>query len=278
MYSIYHFFKSILNNKLSLLEIEKLEEFPFDSELLSCKNIGIFPDLAIKLNEDRHLFSGGELIELKDSKSYNVSSFNSTIPTRFKEISSIITSANSNIHKQMTEAGNNIHSLPLREVYYLVRGKSRGKTKVCLVSGAFFETISIENLISSSFQQVIEESLTDKNNELSAETKQILETIFSKQDNFSKVRNVDKASIKLRFRIMTEVKAEGNILNTKKYPEILDNTLNFLLPIYSKNDETEILNRMNIVFSNKEMNNISIKKLKHHFNGFFIVFQIPLDN
>ncbi len=50
--------------------------------------------------------------------------------------------------------------------------------------------------------------------------KDLLISIFSEQESFSKVRNVDKASVKLRFRVMTEVKAEGNILNSNKYPEI----------------------------------------------------------
>ena len=59
--------------------VEKLESFPFTTEMLSCQNTGIFPDLAIKINSDRTLFTGGELIELKDSvKSYTVCHSRST--------------------------------------------------------------------------------------------------------------------------------------------------------------------------------------------------------
>ncbi|MGA2298889.1 MAG: hypothetical protein ABSG15_15190, partial [FCB group bacterium] len=188
MYSIFHFFYSLYLKKEIFTNIQKLENFPFDNNLLSCKNIGIFPDLAIKVNKDSKFFTGGELIELKDSVSYSISSFNSTIPTRKKEIMKIISSESSSIKKQMVEAGDDVFSLPIRNVYYLVRGKKKGNTKVCLVNGSFFETISVENLISESFSQVLEDRLKQSNIELNPETKDILHTIFSNQENFAKVR------------------------------------------------------------------------------------------
>src|SRR3990167_6242354 len=92
---------------------------------------------------------------------------------------------------------------------------------------------------------------------------------ISQQENFSKVRNVDKASVKLRFRIKTE----GNILNPKKYPEIKDDTLNFILPCHNENEEKEILNKAKLVFDPGQFN---IFKIKHHFNGFFLVLQTSI--
>jgi hypothetical protein len=230
MYSIYHFFKSLVDQKEHFKSLKKLERFPFDRKLLSCRNEGVFPDLAIRLNKDREVFTGGELIELKDSDSYTVSSFNSTIPSGSKNINEIITGENSIIRQQMEEAGNDIFLLPVRDVYYLVRGRKRNQVKVCLVYGSFFETISIGSLISQSFSQVLEERLKESGTEISEQLKHAMVHIFSQQQNFSKVRNIEKASVKLRFRIMTEVKTEGNILNSKKYPEIKDDTLNFVLP------------------------------------------------
>lgn len=151
MYSIYHFFYSLCGKRKHFKLVKKLDRFPFDRKVLSCKNIGIFPDLAIRLNQNRKIFSGGELVELKDSESYSVSSFNSTIPSRSKNIKEIIGSANSIIKRQMEKAGNEILSLSQRDVFYLIRGKKNGKVKVCLVSGAFFETITVDNLIRQSF-------------------------------------------------------------------------------------------------------------------------------
>ncbi len=276
MFSIYHFFKSLVLNKQYFSQVKKLDGFPFDESMLSSRRVGVFPDMAIKLNKDKSNFTGGELIELKDSISYSVSSFNSTIPTKLKDISRIISGEKSSIYKQMEDAGNDVYSLPIRDVFYLIRGRRKEHTKVCLVSGAFFETIKIGDLISDSFMQVLNDNLKDTNTEISQEVRTLIHKLFSEQENFSKVRTVDKASVKLRFRIMTEVKAEGNILNPKKYPEIEDDTLNFLLPCDNAETEKSIMINISRVFNKKEVEQFKIFKLKHYFNGSFLVFQTSL--
>ncbi len=116
----------------------KLEKFPFPDGMLSCRNRGIFPDLAIKLNTDNEMFTGGEFIELKDAKSFTISSFNSTIPLGRKKVKEVTGSKKSRIWKQMEEAGDDILSLEIRDVYYLVRGRKDSKVKVCLTHGSFF--------------------------------------------------------------------------------------------------------------------------------------------
>ncbi len=276
MYSIYHFFDSLLNNREKFYRVKKLENFIYDEKLLSCKNYGIFPDMAIRLNTYPQELTGGELIELKDSKSYTVSSFNSTIPSSKKEISEIIQSEKSIIKEQMEKAGDDIYSLPIRDVYYLVRGKKKNKIKVCLVHGSFFETTPIENLISQSFAQVLDERLLQSDIQLSDETRKSLLSIFSQQENFSKVRNVDKASVKLRFRIMTEVKKEGNILNPNLFPEIKDNSINLILPCYTETEREDLIRK--VIFSTKPKNYKSLESflIKHPLNGPFLVFQTNL--
>lgn len=218
MYSIYHFFKHLVESKQRFLKVKNLQDFPYNRGLLSCRNKGKFPDMAIRINKDKrrnNIFPGGELIELKDSASYTVSSFNSTIPTGRKDIRKIVIGENSSIKQQMEGAGNDIFSIPVRDVFYLVRGRKKGNTKVCLVHGSFFETIGIDKLINQAFSQVLEERLKETGKNISDELRAKFLSIFSEQENFSKVRDVEKASVKLRFRIMTEVKAEGNILNPK---------------------------------------------------------------
>ena len=271
MYSIYHFWKHIVHDKASFSRVGKLDQFKFDADMLSCENIGVFPDLAIKLNKDRSVFTGGELIELKDSKSYVVSSFNSTIPTRKKNIHKIIPSEQSTTYLQMKNAGDDVFSLEERDVYYLVRGQKKGKQKICLVHGSFFETISTKELISQSFGQVLDEKLAGTN--VSDELKEQLRVIFSEQEDFSRVRNVNKASVKLRFRILTEVKPEGNILDSKQYPEILDDSINFFVPYYSEEEKANALEKMEIVMGKDAMKKFKTFSLKHPLNGWFIVFQ-----
>ncbi len=273
MYSIYHFFKHLVTNKIFFETITNIEEFPFDANMLSCQNAGQFPDLAIKINTTDNLFEGGELIELKDSKNYTVSSFNSTIPSGQKDIDKVIKSANSIIKKQMEEAGDDIFSLPNREVFYLIRGKSKGSVKIVLVHGSFFETVKTNSLISQSFEQVLEERLKEKGLNIEDNMKDLLIDIFSEQENFSKVRNVDKASVKLRFRIMTEVKAEGNILNTKKYPEIKGNTINLIVPRHTQKDEDLSLKKFASIYSESTIKQFNIFNVKHLLNGYFTVFQ-----
>jgi len=273
--SIYHFFKTLEQNRQMLKEIEKLDDFPFDEELLSCKRAGHFPDLAIKICHHNTLFSGGELIELKDNKGYGVSSFNSTIPTGTKPIAKVIKGDNSDVLKQMIASGDDVFSSPQREVFYLIRGKNKDKCKVALIHGSFFETVKVSDLIAKSFTQVLEERLIQSETILEEEIKAVLTLLFSEQENFSKVRNVDKASVKLRFRIMTEVKAEGNILNSKKYPMIRDDTLNFIVPYHSEADEELAVRRMRAVYSEDELNSFNRFTIKHHLNGYFLVFQRP---
>lgn len=269
--SIYHFFKTLSANRDALKSISRLDDFAFDEDLLSCKRVGQFPDLAIRICKNNELFTGGELVELKDSKSYTVSSFNSTIPTGKKEIAKVIKGKNSEVLRQMIEAGDDISTLSEREVFYLIRGQSKGNIKIALVHGSFFETVKVSELISKSFSQVLRESMESGQAKFDDETKAVLETLFSEQTSFSKVRSVENASVKLRFRIMTEVKAEGNILNSKKYSKISDNTLNFILPSHNEDEDRLNIDKMNVVFD--DLTSFGIFHIKHHFNGNFLVFQ-----
>lgn len=274
MYSIYHFWKHLVHNKSLFPKIVNLSEFDFDKRMLSCTNKGVFPDLAIKLNKGPSQFTGGELIELKDSKSYGVASFNSTIPTGKKNIRKIVSSEHGTIFLQMRKAGDNVFSLEERDVYYLVRGRRKSYQKICLVHGSFFETISVDELISKSFAQVLDERLTKT--DIPQEIKEALGTMFSEQANFSKVRNVEKASVKLRFRVLTEVKPEGNVFNSNVYPEILDDTINFIVPYHADEEKADVISKANLVMGQREMKHIKVFTIKHPLNGWFVVFQVNL--
>jgi hypothetical protein len=251
-----------------------ISDFDFDKRMLSCVNKGIFPDLAIRLNKKRSIFTGGELIELKDSKTYNVASFNSTIPTGKKNIRKIVSSEHGTIFLQMQRAGDDVFSLEEREVYYLVRGHNKGHQKICLVHGSFFETIAVKELIQKSFSQVLDEGLVDS--DIPPEVKEALGLIFSEQETFSKVRSVENASVKLRFRVLTEVKPQGNILNPKMYPDILDDTINLVVPYRSEEERADIISKTELVIGPREMEQIRMLSIKHPLNGWFAVFQTNL--
>ncbi|MCG9133179.1 hypothetical protein J5I95_16000 [Candidatus Poribacteria bacterium] len=280
-YSIYHFFADLCEKRQEFLSEKELESFPFDEQMLSCVGDGKFPDLAIKLNNDDAHFTGGELIELKDSKKgYSVASFNSTIPTGEKDIRKLTEGKTNTIRTQMEEAGNNILSLPIRHVFYLVRGRKRSDVKICLTHGKFFETVPVSTLISESFGQALEERLEELGESLSPSLKHKLLDLFSEQQTFSRTRNVDDASVRLRFRIMTEVKAGANILNPNQYPQIGGNTLNFAVPCHGETEQDQQHHRMKIAFQEMECENLfsqmEVFSLQHHFNGKFLIFQTNL--
>lgn len=280
-YSIYHLFVDLCKKKQEFFSETKLESFPFDEQMLSCVGDGKFPDLAIKLNNDNEQFTGGELIELKESKNkYSVASFNSTIPTGEKDIRNLTEGKTNTIRTQMEEAGNNILSLPIRQVFYLIRGKRQSNVKVCLTHGKFFETVPVSTLISESFGQALEERLNELGESLSVSMKEKLLDLFSEQQTFSRTRSVDDASVRLRFRIMTEVKAGANILNPNQYPQIGDNTLNFAVPCHGDTEQNQQHDKMKIAFQEMEceelFSQMEIFILQHHFNGKFLVFQTKL--
>ncbi len=277
VYSIYHFFAHLCRNRNRLEWIPKLEDFPFDVELLSYRGRSRFPDFAIRINPGGDP-TGGELIEVKDSKTYSVPSFNSTIPTGKKQIESLVRGKTSVVRAQMEAAGDDVHSLPVREVYYLLRGKDSKTedTKICLVHGSFFETVRVEELIRKAFAQVLDERLEAEDYKISAELHELMQRIFSTQESFSRVRDVDRATVKLRFRIMTEAKKEGNVFNSTLYPEIRDNTLNFILPNHPAKEIAQRKRYLRQALSIAELADGREFTVTHPFNGKFFVLSYAL--
>lgn len=278
--SIYHFFTDLCLKKDEFNPQKPLDTFPFDEDMLACINKGKFPDLAIKLNHNDPMYSGGELIELKDSKSYSVASFNSTIPTGEKDIQKLIEGKTNIIRTRMQESGDDVLSLRIRQVFYLIRGRKKLNLKVCLAHGKFFETIPVETLISNSFEQALEERLSELGTSLTASMKRMLVELFSEQETFSRTRSVEKASVRLRFRVMTQVQAEGNILDQNQYSQIIDNTMNFAVPFHSEEERKLHIERMKIAFEQINVSDlfaqIAIFTLQHHRNGPFLIFQTKL--
>lgn len=273
MYSIYHFFAKLIRERTSLRASTVLEQLPVlqDRSWFSCVNVGQFPDRIIRTNPSPSAYTGGELLELKDPKSYTVSSFNSTIPSGNKNIADFLTP---NIRAQMTTAGEDIEGLPVRDVFYMVRGRSPDQTytKICLIHGCFFETIPVSQLISQAFGQILEERLGTN---LDEATKLAIISALTDQSSFSRVRNVPEASVKPRFRLMTEVKREANLLNGHQYPEIVDDSLNLVIPIRDPEADQGIVQLARDALGDL-FELVQTKHVKHPLNGWFVVFQCPL--
>ena len=178
----------------------------------------------MKTNPDGTL-AGGEFIELKDAKSYQISSFNSTLPSATKPISSL----SQNMKNQLLEAGEDISSVPKRDVYYLVRGMKRTTAsplaKTVLVSGSFFETVPTGEVLTDAFNQV---SAASTSGDIDAS--EFTRHFDIQQANFAATRRVEGSSISVRFRVMAQVDPRANLLSDRRYPMIKANTLTMLVP------------------------------------------------
>ena len=233
---------------------------------MSSQSRGAFPDLAIKINVDDDVFTGGELVEFKGSQAYNIASFNSIIPRGKKAILDVINESQK-IKKQMEKAGNKIKSMPVRDVYYLISGRKGKDMKVILVHGSFFETIPVRELIRRAFAKILKEA----NPSLDEAEITRVSKLFAEQKLFSQVRHIDKASVSIRFRIMTEAEGKANLLNPNIYPEIKTNTVNLCIPYRDHQEKNDIINKFKIVLGTDQFD---ILELTHKISkDKFVLFQ-----
>ena len=119
-------------------------------------------------------------------------------------------------------------------MYYLIRGRvPKAKpfpvSKVCLVHGSFFETISASELIVRAFQQILGEFST-------LNLDHAVLTRNPAQKDFAKSRTLDSSAVKIRFRVMTEVDGKASVLKQNSFPLIRDNTLSLFVPSGSHED------------------------------------------
>jgi hypothetical protein len=217
MHSIYHFFCHLAHRRAAFAG--ELAAFPFPQAMLVCQNKGIFPDLVLRLNTERTLFTGGELIELKESQSCNIASFNSTVPTGEKAIRDLLDS-NPSINGAMHNLGESPEDVPIRQVFYLIKGVCKGSLRVCLVHGRYFETISVTQLIKEAFRKVIADMADPEQGRF-----ELPESLAFRQIDFSQTRHIEGAAVSLRFRIMTQAEPAANILK-----QLTGHRLSFIVP------------------------------------------------
>ena len=219
-YSIFHFFARLMERRGYFIQDNKLEDFDFPEYMIAAESSSGFPDFVLKSNEVGVL-TGGEMIELKDTRAFQIASFNSTLPTATKPVSSLT----KKIRDQISNSGENLESLPIRDVYYLVRGilqkKSHPLSKTILVSGAFFETMPVDEVLTDAFHQVANDSMPDDRDPLL--------DFEVNQRHFATTRRVEQSSISVRFRVMAQADPRANLLNESNFPEIKANTLTLLV-------------------------------------------------
>ena len=275
--SAYHLFKALYDTKSNLSNSDKsLEKYTLpDSVVATYGGKGQFPDMILRRNGGNGL-AGGEMIEIKEAKdSYNITSFNSTVPSAKKRLSEVVVKGG-RIYKALIKAGEkDPFSLDEREVYYLLRGFKKGKTKVCLVHGAFFETVAARELIVDALRQSVKEAAKDSPDVDAAAVRRAwrhLAKLDWRQRHLATTRKMSGASVSLRFRVMAAAAAEANILNGEQYPDIGDNTLNMA----TAHDPADANRYLAAAFGGKTPADIKRFVMPHALAGRFVVFQTPL--
>ncbi|MCK4352108.1 hypothetical protein KAW65_01745 [candidate division WOR-3 bacterium] len=236
-----------------------------------------FPDFLFKVRKHKEKLISGSLLELKDSKSGSIASFNSTLPTKRKSLEEInIINGGSLVSKITSVMDGDFAEIEdyyayQRKSFYLVRThKNKDKVKISVVDGSFFETVPKENLIYQMFMNILREHLEKREVEIPSKTLGQIKRVFSHITNqtiIAKSQNIDRASIRPRLRIMAEVHSEGNPHNSGFYPEILEQSLNLILKAseYEKEKVAKIIRQ--------KIPEIKTFAIKHKRNGKHIVFQ-----
>ena len=277
--SAYHFFCALYDTRRSLRGAKhSLDEHgTWKDALISCTNRDSFPDVILKVNDRNRTFPGGEMIEIKEAQSYNIPSFNSTLPSRVKDIREVARK-DGKMYREMrdNEEGKDPHRLQQREVYYLLSGRKGGNVKICLLHGAFFDTLPVDAHIRKMFEQVLSDALKDNpkahKDPAFAEAAEKLLQLRWQQAHFNKTRTVDGASIKMRLRLMAEVHTKANIFNAVHFPEIADNTLNMIVP-----QDAAAKARMKKAFPKDKLPpEMGVLSIRNFLAQEFAVFQVPL--
>lgn len=166
-----------------------------------------------------------------------------------------------------TTTGDETFSLPIRDVYYLVRGKRNNRQKVCLVHGKFFETIR------SIFLGVLEDHIRDVGLSLTGDVKAALTDLFSQPNILTQARSVNDATVNVAFRVEVEPAENLNLLDKAYYPEIVDDSLNFIVPIPNTDTHESHIKYMKHVLSSTEFAKLNIFRIAQDATGEFLVFQ-----
>jgi len=236
-----------------------------------------FPDFLFKVRKQDNNLTSGSLLELKDSKGRSISSFNSTLPTKYKSLNEVDIINGTNLVSRISSALDAEASLSSdyydfqRRNFYLIRThKEDGKKlRISIVDGSFFETVPKEHLIYQMFLGILQKHLEKKEikipEELLEEFNKSLSYI-SDQTIISASQNIEKASIRPRLRIMAEVHPEGNP-HSNHYPEICERSVNLI--IQSSPDNEPIKKSIS-----KNISDVRIFSIKHKRNGEHLVFQL----
>ncbi|MCS6772982.1 MAG: hypothetical protein NZ693_02580, partial [Thermoflexales bacterium] len=187
---------------------------------------GAFPDFVLAW-EERGILGDGALVELKDSRDQSIASFNSTLPSARKRISTLTDLVRDAVDRYERCASLRPDERPdERDCFYLVRTRKSEprECRLSLVQGTFFETLPNNELLKALWKQVLDQA------EVPAELQEKLSPYLSQLEraDIAQTRQIEGASVKPRLRIMSEVHSEGN---PHRYAEITPRSVNLIVKL-----------------------------------------------
>ncbi len=238
-----------------------------------------FPDFIIKSRRHENRLTCGSLLELKDSKSGTISSFNSTLPTKSKSLEEVDTVNGIPLVSKITSIKDgqlakvaDYHTYQ-RKGFYLIRTyRDDDRVKVSLVDGSFFETIPKDHLIYQMFLNILQGHLDKKDIKVSTERLTEFQELLSHvtdQTIIASSQTIEKASVRPRLRIMAEVHSEGNP-HSSFYPQISEGSFNLIIhgALFTKELEEKL---------RSEVPKVEQLVIKHKRNGEHVVFQFKAE-
>ena len=255
---------------LRWIKSQKIDEHILDSKSEQ------FPDFLFKTIWSENKLIRGSLLELKDSKGAAISSFNSTLPTKYKSLDEINIINGNDLVSRITSildgelTYDKIYNTYQRRNFYLIRTHKNNtqKVKISIVDGSFFETVPKEHLVYQMFLNILRNHLEKKDikipSELLVEIEKSL-SFLTDQTIIAASQTIEKASINTRFVVTADVHPEGNP-HSSFYPEISERSVNLIIQTSDYNDRIKA-HILEIV------SDINVLTIQHKRNGKHLVFQ-----
>lgn len=246
-------------------------------------NSGSFPDFVLEYRSTG-LLGDGAIIELKDAQGEQIASFNSTLPERRKDVSSLSPRVKKAVarYQKVIGAPLDLSQPHPRDCFYVVRTWRRHheQVRISFVEGSFFSTITTEKLLESLWLELMREAGLDTSEE---SVRRVVEGLSRlSRDQIANTRRIENASVKPRLRVMAEVEPDGN---PHTYSEIPARSVNLIF----QHKHCGEANELDIIAEMFRQDNIdaqttngtlkinslevSLQHLQHKRNGLYTVIQ-----
>ena len=276
MFSIYQFFNHLLEYRRCLRESPTLSDMPWHGKPFAYKNFCGFPNLAMQYEPSWPPY-GGELVGLLDSDSFSVPGFVGHIPAGAISLDALSQDTANHIRRRIKALNPETQFPDLHEVYYLIRGRLKNRTKVCLVHGSFFAPKEADELVPQALAQAVSDCLKESDMQtVGRSAVEWLARTLARDVLSGRAHSVPKASVSLRLEVVADIIDDLNILSSDRFPEIESDTLSFVIPFDLDANFAERMSGLRcslLCFNLRRARKLTIT---HPFNGPFFVLSYAL--